>query len=58
MCFLYSLQYVMRGGEAGCIVCAYFWSLRRATQMLKRREEELEIKEKDLQGGTVKADPE
>lgn len=39
-------------------MCAYFWSLRRATQMLKTSKEELEIKEKDLQGGTVKADPE
>lgn len=58
MCFLYSLQYVLGGGGTGCIVCAYFWSLRRATQMLKRSKEELEIKEKDLQGGTVKADPE
>lgn len=32
------------GGETGYIVCTYFWGLRRATQMLKRSEEELEIK--------------
>lgn len=46
------------GGETGLTVCIYSWSLRRATQMLKRSIEELETKEKDLQGGTANAGPE